>query len=121
MPIRIAAVIVECEDIARATTFWSRALRYEVASATPTWVVLEESSREEVAVALELRRKGTPPARLALRMVTPDLDAEVKRLTELGAAFVDFLWLADAYGHDESARYALLRDPEGNEFTVSTP
>ncbi|OYV60674.1 MAG: hypothetical protein B7Z69_03320 [Actinobacteria bacterium 21-73-9] len=49
---------------------------------------------------------------LDVRTLTKDLEAEVERVASLGASLVEF-------NHQGAHRWAVMRDPEGNEFCLT--
>jgi hypothetical protein len=48
---------------------------------------------------------------------TDELEAEVNRMVSIGASLVE--WRSDPDMMDNPDRWAVLRDPEGNEFCVT--
>jgi predicted enzyme related to lactoylglutathione lyase len=111
MAIRLGSTVINCADMELMTSFWSQALH------------LVPSSREEgddfrvlrgERVNLSLQLSRTPVSardQMHLDLYSDDLAAEVQRLTGLGATFVR--------RHDDpDDDYAVLADPEGNEFCV---
>ena len=115
MTIRLHALTFDCADAAVLGGFWARALGRE----------LDPGAGEEFA-SIGLHDPAGPESRWAFAQVpegktvknrvhpdlmAEDLEAEVKRLTGLGAT-----WKADVdFG---TIRWTTLQDPEGNEFDV---
>lgn len=114
MTLRIASIVVDANDLKRATNFWSGALGYEVDSASDTWVSLVDPKRKGVDVGLQPTTDAKPAEvnRLHIDLVSEDVEMEVKRLEKLGAKRATWQWYA------QGAKYVVMLDPEGNEFCV---
>jgi predicted enzyme related to lactoylglutathione lyase len=115
MTARITTIVVDCNDIKRATTFWSHALGYDVDSTADSWVNLVDPKKRAIDVALQptTDKKGAGEVnRLHIDLVTEDVAAEVKRLEKLGAKRADWKW------YTTGAKYVVMHDTEGNEFCV---
>lgn len=66
-----------------------------------------------VNVSLDvMRSERVLPPRIHLDLYADDQAAEVKRLTGLGAAVIDWS------GRPDDADYIIMEDPEGNRFCV---
>jgi len=114
MTLRISSVVIDCNDLKRATTFWSQALAYDVDPAD-TWVSLVDPKKKGLDVGLQpTTDKKVPDAvnRLHVDLVTDDVEREVKRLEKLGAKRAQWQWYA------QGAKYVVMLDTEGNEFCV---
>lgn len=113
----IAAVVVDCTDPVRQARFWSDAAGQAVHESDADFASLRSGSG--VGPYLEmLQVPGPKTAKDRVHLdVAPlpgdDHRAEVARLNELGAAAVDV-------GQGD-VPWAVLADPEGNEFCVLTP
>ena len=114
----LAAIVLDAEDPERLAAFWTEAAGWPVAN------------RGEYGVSLH-RPDGRPPDLDIVRVPEPktvkgrahfdvhppadgDRDAEVERLTALGATPADV-------GQGPDASWVVLADPEGNEFCVLRP
>jgi glyoxalase superfamily protein len=113
----IAAVVVDCTDPRALACFWDEAMDWTLHELTDDHAMLRSASG--AGPYLEFRRR--PPGvenvwnRIHLDVMPyPDDDqgAEVARLRALGATDVDL-------GQGD-ASWAVLADPEGNEFCVLT-
>jgi len=114
MSIAIAGVTFDASHAKLAATFWAEALGRTLADGA-----------DETAAAVEAD-PAVPGSRIGFRQVpedkkvknrmhfdliaTADFDAEVKRLTALGATKLDEV--------DAGIHYVTLADPEGNEFDL---
>jgi hypothetical protein len=126
MSIRWYSVVVDCHDVAAQSSWWAQVL---------DWRVAYESASEVILVpphALDPDRE-IPPAEHSPGLVfvpvpeskaiknrlhidlapspDPGHEAEVRRLEGLGARRVDV-------GQASTASWAVMADPEGNEFCV---
>ena len=115
MSVNLLAVSFDCADAARLAAFWGQALERPV----------DAGGTEEFA-AIGLGGPGAsrpcwmflkvPEGKTAKNRVHPDLaaaslEAEVKRLVDLGAT-------KQAEHDQDGVRWVTLLDPEGNEFDV---
>ena len=121
---RALQVAIDCHDPDRLAAFWSEVLDYppRTPSAGSDWATLEdpagagpsilfhrvpEAKITKNRVHLDIRlAPGIPP-----RTTRPLVDAEVSRLVALGATHL-------RTDEDETDYYAVMQDPEGNEFCV---
>lgn len=109
---RVTTVTIDCADPGRMTAFWSQALGYEVRGQScypPDGI---GPSLEFIVVP----EGKTVKNRVHLGFDTTDLDAEIARLTELGATIA---WEED-FPPELRYRNVVLLDPEGNEFCLGT-
>ncbi|MFD3402090.1 VOC family protein [Kribbella sp. NPDC058693] len=113
----IAAVAVDCVDPRAMARFWGEAMDWTVHEETDDFVSLR--SAKGVGPYLEFLRSTDPKVgldrlHLDLRPYPgDDHAAEVARLETLGATHLDI-------GQGDVA-WAVLADPEGNEFCLLTP
>src|ERR1041384_3146384 len=95
---RLAGFIIGCEgvDPDRAAVFWSHALGMDSSGVDgENYVRLDASARDLV---VEVQRVS-PPSRVHLDIETDDIDAEVKRLEQLGARRIEKIrtwWVMEA-------------------------
>jgi hypothetical protein len=125
MTVTIASLTFDCRDALVVGGFWSAAIGRpldpggtgEFASIgfpehrdTAGWSV----SREDGPTWLFNRvpEPKTAKNRMHVDVATPDPEAEIERLVELGAARVRDV---EEYGFS----WTVMRDPEGNEFCVA--
>ena len=117
MTARIAQLTLDAHDVALQCSFWSRALGLETdlgddgsaklyppADAPPGDVTIwlqpvSEPKQEKLRLHLDLRPEDG------------DVEAEVRRLEDLGASRADV-------GQTGEESFTVLADPEGNEFCV---
>ena len=116
MGIRIASVTIECADVRRLADFWAAALGYEprgeiLPEGGVRGGVIQDPADRDVELMFLRVPPGTPrPPRSVLVVGADDRDAEVHRLVALGAV--------PAEAGASSLPGTVLRDPEGNLFSV---
>jgi catechol 2,3-dioxygenase-like lactoylglutathione lyase family enzyme len=117
MSLRIQCLCIDTADPARLADFWERALGWRRTFEKDDQVVLEPaagSPEDGVAPDLLFLRadsEKTGKNRLHLDLRPQDQAAEVARLQGLGARPVDI-------GQGGQISWAVLADPDGNEFCV---
>jgi predicted enzyme related to lactoylglutathione lyase len=112
------AVVVDCADLDRAARFWTAVLGYVPADpGGAPYQTLLPGDRPGIEVLLQRTadaKHGKNRVHLDLR--TRDLDAEVARVTDLGATV-----LTTSPVREEGWTWHILADPDGNEFCVLRP
>ncbi|MEV3929626.1 MULTISPECIES: VOC family protein [unclassified Streptomyces] len=112
--VSIGTVVMGASDVRRAAAFWKAALHYvERESLKEDWVVLVPADGPGVGLSLGL--SDTPVQevpRVHLDLYSGDQEAEVERLTALGARQVEW----HLYPPDPD--FVVLADTEGNRFCV---
>jgi catechol 2,3-dioxygenase-like lactoylglutathione lyase family enzyme len=111
MTIRLGSVVVNVADLELMAAFWCEVLGHTPSSLDPgdDFRVLRGDR-----VNLSLQLADTPVTgrdQMHLDLYTEDQAAEVARLEALGATLV-------RHSDDPGDDYAVMRDPEGNEFCV---
>jgi len=108
--------VLDCQDPEALALFWTKALRYWRVGAIGPYVELRPLPEEEGPELLLQRvsEAKTGKNRMHFDIRTRDIDAEVKRLCQLGASL-----LSDKVEED-GVEWFVLADPEGNEFCVVT-
>jgi Glyoxalase-like domain len=122
MTTRLVQLVADANDPAGLARFWSAALRWEIALEEPDEVVVWPPGYtypDPVALPLvfvPVPEPKTGKNRVHLDLATSSAEqqaAEVRRVLDLGAAPVDI-------GQGD-VPWAVLADPEGNEFCVLEP
>jgi len=111
-------IVIDCADLDRSAAFWSAVLGYMSSpAATGSYRSLEPESGAGIDVLLQRVPdvKGQKN-RLHLDLRTPDLDAEVRRVLDLGATL-----LTSEPVTEDGWSWHILGDPDGNEFCVLQP
>jgi len=109
---RLAALVIDSQvdDIERANQFWQQALGYPCIRSDQEWA--ERYSHLDVPTHLPhiLIQKVEHKSHVHLDIETDDINAEVKRLTGLGAQVVE-----------EFERWVVMLAPSGHKFCVVNP
>ncbi|CAN5341145.1 VOC family protein [soil metagenome] len=112
---RVGSIVFRVTDLAAQEAFWSAALDYIAREHEPDDDFVLLRPRDGVGPNLSLDQvpsKYELPPRIHLDLYADDQQAEVVRLTELGATEVHW----DKRPAD--ADYVIMADPEGNRFCV---
>ena len=106
-------VTLDCLDPAVMSSFWSAALD-AVAGPIDQFTTLKPRSGGPDLTLQRVTDLKAGKNRMHFDLRVEDLDGEIDRLIGLGAAVVD--------RHEEPGwRWAVMADPEGNEFCVMRP
>ena len=110
----VGSIVLRVSDLARQIAFWSQALDYAAREPIDDdFALLHPRTGVGPNVSLDAHAsERTVPPRIHLDLYAEDQDAEVRRLTDLGARVVHW----DRRPAD--ADYIILEDPEGNRFCV---
>lgn len=109
---RLAALVIdsEVEDIEQAKQFWQSALGYLCLDADEAWqdryAQLDTPSNQPHILV----QKVSHPSRVHLDIETDNIEAEVKRLTKLGAKVIKVM-----------PRWTVMQAPSGHNFCVVQP
>jgi predicted enzyme related to lactoylglutathione lyase len=111
-------IVIDCADLARAARFWTAVLGYvETGPNTAPYQTLLPADGHGIEVLLQRTDDAKlGKNRLHLDLRTHHLDAEVGRVTELGATV-----RTDSPIVEGGLRWHILADPDGNEFCVLEP
>jgi predicted enzyme related to lactoylglutathione lyase len=112
------AVVIDCSDLGRAANFWTSVLGYvrEPPGSDP-YLSLVPADGEGAEILLQrVPEPKHSKNRLHLDLRTRDLEAEVGRVTGLGAVV-----LTAEPVNEGGWRWHILADPDGNEFCVLQP
>jgi predicted enzyme related to lactoylglutathione lyase len=116
----LLAVIVDCRDPRRQAEFWAHALAYRVSQRNPDeFLVSDPAGTGGSLYFMKVPEPKTGKNRLHLDVVTSgSMEAEVARLVEAGAQLVEVR--QDPASFDNPDTWTVMRDPEGNEFCVTS-
>jgi predicted enzyme related to lactoylglutathione lyase len=116
MTARLANITLDCDDPMRVGTFWSAVLDRPLDDTSAEYFAsigrADEARNEPAWFFAKVPEGKTTKNRMHVDLLAPDRQAEVDRLTDLGATHVTDI---EEWGH----HWAVLQDPEGNEFCVS--
>lgn len=105
-------IIIDCADPERLAAFWAEALGYVNAGFFDPYVVLLPHERAHPPVMLQrVPEPKTAKARIHFDLRVPDIEAEARRLEQLGGRRIDI-------GQGNAPGWITMADPEGNEFCV---
>jgi predicted enzyme related to lactoylglutathione lyase len=120
MSVALFAVVVDCEDPNRLAAFWAYALGHEVHERNPG--EYQVGTAEDESTPLYFMK--VPEAKVVKNRVHWDLvtagsiEAEVARLVAAGAEEVEIH--QDPPSFENPDTWTIMRDPEGNEFCVTS-
>ena len=129
----IGNITFACEDPAALAAFWAAAVGYEVEEAPPGLIeAIEAEGGDTNAAAVAVDPDGQGPRLFFKKMArsspehipihldldTAEREAEVARLTDLGATVVETK--TETTG-PYTETWTVMRDPEGNGFCVQSP
>jgi hypothetical protein len=126
MTVRIASVTFDCADALTVGRFWSAALDRPLdPNASSDYASIGFAGRRDTVgwapaegdndptwMFSKVPEPKTAKNRMHLDLMSPDPDAEVAHLIELGATRVADM---NEYGYE----WTVMADPEGNEFCVA--
>jgi hypothetical protein len=126
MTVRIASVTFDCADALTVGRFWSAALGRPLdPNASSDYASIGFAGRRDTVGWAPVERDNDPTwmfakvpepktakNRMHLDLMSPDPEAEVAHLIELGATRVADM---NEYGYE----WTVMADPEGNEFCVA--
>jgi predicted enzyme related to lactoylglutathione lyase len=112
------ALVIDCSDLDQSARFWSGVLGYRAGPASAgSYRSLQPESGAGIDVLLQrVPEVKRGKSRLHLDLRTPDLEAEVGRVLELGATLLTRQPVAE-----DGWLWHILADPDGNEFCVLQP
>ncbi len=115
----LLAVIVDCQDPLRLGEFWAQALDFEVAEQHPGEVRVSKPGAGPFLYFMAVPEPSKSKNRLHLEVVTTgSMQDEVARLADAGAELVEVR--QDPPTFDNPETWAVMQDPEGNEFWVTS-
>ncbi|HMC41554.1 MAG TPA: VOC family protein [Acidimicrobiales bacterium] len=105
-------LVIDCADPEALADFWAAALGYrKVGFAEPYFLLLPQDRTQPPLLLQRVPEAKASKNRVHLDLRTEDVEAEVKRIEELGARRL-------YAGHHGETGWVTMADPEGNEFCV---
>jgi len=117
-------VVIDCEDTARLAAFWAKALGYRIQEensaaaavvdpkgAGPRFYFQRVPEPKQVKNRLHVDLTVAGGQRVRIEERKAPLQAEVERLTALGASLVEPV-------EEDGQYWIVMHDPEGNEFCI---
>jgi predicted enzyme related to lactoylglutathione lyase len=112
MSLTIAQVVFDCQDAEKLGGFWAAVLDRPLdPGASSYFATIGRQDERLTLMFLKVPEPKQLKNRLHLDLSSDDWAAELKRVTELGAAQVGEF-------REYGIRWFTLRDPEGNEFDL---
>jgi predicted enzyme related to lactoylglutathione lyase len=120
VPVSLLVVVVDCRDPRRQAEFWAQALGYKVSQRNPDeFQVSDPTGAGGSLYFMKVPEPKVGKNRLHLDLVTSGpMEAEVTRLVEAGAQMVEVR--QDPASLPNPDTWTVMRDPEGNEFCVTS-
>jgi predicted enzyme related to lactoylglutathione lyase len=113
MPLTLGSVVIDCKDPLALMQFWMAALGYERQGSWDEFIWLVDPAGKGTRLGLQKEEAPSPGKnRVHFDLYADDLDAEVERLTGLGAGILREYEMA-------GFRWCVMQDPAGNEFCVA--
>jgi predicted enzyme related to lactoylglutathione lyase len=107
-------IVLDCADPERLAGFWAGALRYRAGPYQPPYIIMGPEADDGPKFVLQ--RVPEPKQvknRMHLDLWVPDIEAEARRLRELGAQRQSAEPIEEV-----GSRWIVMADPEGNEFCL---
>ena len=105
-------IVIDCNDAKTLGKFWAAALGYDFAGRHDEYVALMPRSPGQPPLLLqEVAEPKTSKSRVHFDVRSSDVEADARRLEELGASRIDI-------GQGPDRHWIVMADPEGNEFCV---
>ncbi|MET7860532.1 VOC family protein [Streptomyces sp. NPDC005318] len=115
MAVSFYSLVVDAHDLPSQARFWCRVLDWKVLFEAEDEIVIGADKDAVPGITfVPVPEKKTLKNRLHIDLAPDDQTAEVGRIVGLGATRVDV-------GQQAGAGWAVLADPEGNEFCVLSP
>jgi hypothetical protein len=115
MPAGLYHLCVDCHDPRQLGAFWAAVLGHQILFEDDDEVIVGADTRAYPGLCfLRVPQDKVVKNRLHVDLDPDDRDAEVARLLALGATMADV-------GQGPDVTWAVLADPEGNEFCVLRP
>ena len=120
VPVSLLAVIVDCRDPHSQAEFWAQVLAYKVNQRnTDEFQVSDPAGVGGSLYFMKVPEPKVGKNRLHLDLVTSgSMEDEVMRLVGAGAQLVEVR--QDPASLDNPDTWTVMRDPEGNEFCVTS-
>ena len=116
MPLRLASIVIDCSDPEKLADFWSAAIGYTKAGTVDQYARLRDPEKKGPTLLLQ---KVDEPKGGKNRVhwdwmadTKEEHQAEIERLVGLGATIL-------AEKNELGISWAVMADPEGNEFCVA--
>ena len=116
LSVRFDEIVVDCNDPATLARFWARALSYEIVDDEPDLASIEDPVADGPTMTFQRvaeTKNGKNRVHFDLTVTDDTFERAKATLLGLGAHEVDV-------GQGEGCSWAVMADPEGNEFCLVT-
>jgi len=114
VPAKVAAVMVDCNDVDVMVAFWGEVLDLEVKARYPDYVFMSRVSDQGPALAFQqVPEPRLGKNRLHLDLTSDDPESLAAHVIKLGGSRVE------EHEMDGGISWTVLADPEGNVFCVT--
>ncbi len=120
MPTSLLAIVVDCRDSLSQANFWAVALNRQVSKRNADeYLVSDQSGGGTPLYFMNVPEAKTVKNRVHLDVTTEgSIEDEVARLVAAGGTLVEMRQDPATFANPDT--WAVLQDPEGNEFCVLT-
>ena len=118
MPTNLLAVVIDCANARSQASWWADVLGHELSERNPgEYEVSNPSHSSTPLYFMNVPERKTLKNRLHVDITTDgSLDDKVASLVAAGATLVEMR--QDPAAFENADRWAVMQDPEGNEFCV---
>lgn len=116
LSVRFDEIVVDCNDPAKLARFWAAALGYELVDDEPDLASIEDTISDGPTMTFQRvaeTKNGKNRVHFDLTVTDDVFERAKQTLEQLGAHEVDI-------GQGEGRSWAVMADPEGNEFCLVT-
>lgn len=109
---KLGSMALDVNDLQRAKTFWQTVLGTEIASEDETYIFFKAAPGVSGLTLQKVPEGKSGKNRVHPDLEVEDLDEALDELINLGATVIRPI-------PEDGFRWAVLQDPEGNEFCIS--
>jgi hypothetical protein len=114
MPLKVESITFDSTDPDKLAEWWAGVVDGATNAVAPGFFVIVSAPRGPQLAFQKVDDPTPGKNKVHIDFIAPDMDAEVKRLVELGASETG----RHSFGDD--FHWVVLADPEGNAFCVTT-
>jgi predicted enzyme related to lactoylglutathione lyase len=105
------AIVIDVNDLEKCAKFWSQVLGADILYQNERYLRLGQKGERPTLLLQKVPERHKDKNRVHIDLDVPDLDAAVSRVQDLGGHKLGQL---SEYG----VRWAVMADPDGNEFCL---
>ena len=116
--VSVLAVVVDCVDARMQAAWWAQLLDYRLSERNPGEFEVSDARRSGTPLYfMNVPESKSAKNRLHIDVTTDGpLEDEIVKMTGMGAVLVEMRQDPSSFDHPDT--WAVMRDPEGNEFCV---